>query len=130
MVEITLKKICELGLKITNGKDADKPIIKRNLDMMKKWTKEEINELFDEDGNVHKQFQRKSLKPTDTNNRAFILTSTRRHVSRVLVKILNDDHKEGAKKVRVSPKILSMSRELISKDNILAKFAKASVKFE
>ena len=123
--------------KISSGVDSGKLMIVRNLDCMKKWTEEEISEIFDDEGNLKLIGRSKrsvgggkrlSLTSNDPGARADLVRNTKKGVIAALKKIFADEKLEDSEMPK-KPEYQRMAKELISVENIRDKFEESFVEY-
>ena len=122
-------------------------VIVRNLDYMKKWSEDEISEIFDDEGQLKHLLSNKlrtSNKKTSSKLRALPLTanhygsrvdmveSTRKHTINALKLIFRGEkfHNSEIKKVPSQIKFRKMARDLISEENIRNKFENCFIEYD
>ena len=123
--------------KINFGEDADKLIIARNMDCMKKWTETEISDIFD-GGNLKltnygwrslPSIKRKSITANDPLARTELVRSTRKHVMEALKSIFADEQLEDSEMPK-KPDYQRMAKELISEENIRNNFENSFIEYD
>ena len=145
-IKIEMAKVLHYSKnKISFGGDSGKLMIVRNLDCMKKWTEEEIDEIFDDEGNFIWELynlekrgarskhsvsgaKRLSLTSNDPGARADLIRSTRKEVVAALKKIFADEKLEKST-LLMKPVYQRMAKKLISAENIRNKFEKTFVEY-
>ena len=100
------------------GVNAGEKVLECNLEKMKKWTEEEIDNAIDENGN---------LRRNDSDERV-LLSNSRTRVLKALGNIIRKMKDEGTYTTGISaPKRRQFAKMLTSKENILSKFKKAEI---
>ena len=124
--------ICNSDVKIVNGTNAGKKKLGRYLDIIKGWSREEINDVF-----------RRTRTPSSYR---LILRSTRQLVVKSLTKIVRQEisvansHKLivfkksylGSRKLTsatmIEKLVIDLAKAILSKENIISKFAQTQSK--
>ena len=120
--------------KMSSGEDSGKLMIARNLDCMKKWTEEEISEIFSDKGNLRNSRPKKPKKNprkltyNDHFSRIDLIKNTRREIRTVLKVIFADEDLEDAEMPNRN-EYQRMVRELIGAKNIRNKFEGAFIEY-
>ena len=137
-IKIEIEKVLHYGKrKINFGEDADKLIIARNMDCMKKWTETEISDIFD-GGNLKltnygwrslPSIKRKSITANDPLARTELVRSTRKHVMEALKSIFADEQLEDSEMPK-KPDYQRMAKELISEENIRNNFEDSFIEYD
>ena len=137
-IKIEIEKVLHYGKrKINFGEDADKLIIARNMDCMKKWTETEISDIFD-GGNLKltnygwrslPSIKRKSITANDPLARTELVRSTRKHVMEALKSIFADEQLEDSEMPK-KPDYQRMAKELISEENIRNNFENSFIEYD
>ena len=125
-------------------------VIERNLDYMKKWSGDEISEIFDDDGQLKhvlsdKLHSRERIKkgrvisrriplPMTANHygsRVDMVESTRKHTINAL-KLIFKDEKFHNPEIKIPNRIYfgEMARDLISEENIRNKFENCFIEYD
>ena len=139
-----MEKILEQNtMRLNSGPNEGQLVIERNLDYMKKWSEDEISEIFDDEGILKRLLSnklqsrehmsngrivsRREALPLTANNpgsRVDMVESTRKHTINALKLIFRDGkfHDSDVKKIPSQPKLAKMARDLISEENIRNKF--------
>ena len=143
-----MEKILEQNtMRFTSGPKQGQLVIERNLDHMKKWSENEISEIFDDEGQLKHLLSNKlrtSNKKTSSKLRALPLTanhygsrvdmveSTRKHTINALKLIFRGEkfHNSEIKKVPSQIKFRKMARDLISEENIRNKFENCFIEYD
>ena len=126
-VTITWGRIFEYsGRKITRGPDSGKLLIKRNLECMRNWSKDEISEIFDRQGKLKKIRGRKREVLTANNPaaRVELVKNTRKHVVTALKSIFKHE-KRMDRDLRMPPKgqYMGIAEDFTSKEEIQGKLS-------
>ena len=143
-IEISMEKILEQNTRrLNSGPNEGQLVIERNLDYMKKWSDDEISEIFDNQGKLKSRLsnklnsretmdrgrierRRKALPMTANNpgSRVDMVESTRKRTIDALKLIFRDEKFQNSevKKVPSQIKLARMARDLISEENIRYKF--------
>ena len=132
-IKIELSKVLLYSKhKISSGEDDGKLMIARNLDRMKKWTEEEISEIFDDKGNLkagkRTKKSRSRLSLDDRFSRTDLVRNTKRKVITALKLIFADEDLEDSEMPK-KPEYQRMAKELISEENIRNKFEETFVEY-
>ena len=130
-VIVTWGRISEYSSrKITRGPDAGKLLIERNLECMRNWSKDQISEIFDDQGKL-KKIRRPKYgifrgKLTDDNPSARVemVKNTRKYVVSALKSIFKHE-KYIDRDLRMLPndQYMAIAEDFTSKDAILTKFS-------
>ena len=144
-IEITMEKILEQNTRrLNSGPNEGQLVIERNLDYMKKWSEDEISEIFDDEGQLRhvlsdKLHSRERIKkgrvisrrralPMTANHygsRVDMVESTRKHTINALKLIFRDEfHNSEIKKLG------KMAQDLISEENIRNKFENCFIEYD
>ena len=136
-----MDKILEQNtMRFISGPKQGQLVIERNLDFMKKWSENEISEIFDEEGqlkhllsNKLSKKRRRALSMTaNCGSRVDMVKSTRKHTISALKLIFRDEkfHNSEIKKVPSQIKFRKMARDLISEENIRNKFENCFIEYD
>ena len=136
-----MEKILEQNtMRFTSGPKQGQLVIERNLDFMKKWSENEISEIFDDEGqlkhllsNKLSKKRRRALSMTaNCGSRVDMVKSTRKHTISALKLIFRDEkfHNSEIKKVPSQIKLGKMARDLISEENIRNKFENCFIEYD
>ena len=149
-IEITMEKILEQNTRrLNSGPNEGQLVIERNLDYMKKWSEDEISEIFDNQGNLKSRLSNKlqsresrnrgrispgcKALPMTANNpgsRVDMVKSTRIHTVAALKLIFKDEILRNSEIVMPSqPKLARMARDLVSEENIRNKFENCFIEY-
>ena len=140
-IKISIEKILEQNtMRFISGPKQGQLVIERNLDHMKKWSENEISEIFDDEGQLKRLLSNKlrtSNKKTSSKLRALPLTanhygsrvdmveSTRKHTINALKLIFRDEfHNSEIKKLG------KIAQDLISEENIRNKFENCFIEYD
>ena len=102
------------------GVHAGEKVLECNLEKMKKWTEEEIDNAIDENGN---------LRRNDSDERV-LLSNSRTRIVKALGNIIRKMKDEGTFEGKTgisAPNRRQFAKMLTSKENILSKFKKAEI---
>ena len=135
-IKIGIEKVLHYSKRKVNfGEDADKLVIARNMDCMKKWTEAEISDTFD-NGNVKnrktkfiRSNKRRSMTANDPVARTELVRSTRKHVMEALKYIFADEQLEDSEMPK-KPDYQRMAKELISEENIRNNFENSFIEYD
>ena len=116
-MKITLEQVLE-NSKMKIPATGEK-YLKNHLEKMKKWKKNQVENLFDENDALFKN------KANEDDHK--IVASSRKHVRKSLQKIINEAKKKDDKIVVHGWDYGRMTSQLISKENIMGKFKNAEV---
>ena len=116
-MKITLEQVLE-NSKIKIPATGEKAL-ENHLEKMKKWKKNQVENLFDENDALFKN------KANEDDHK--IVASSRKHVRKSLQKIINEAKKKDDKIVVNGGDYGRMTSQLISKENIMGKFKNAEV---
>ena len=140
-----MDKILEQNtMRFISGPKQGQLVIVRNLDYMKKWSEDEISEIFDDEGQLRhvlsdKLHSRERIKkgrvisrrralPMTANHygsRVDMVESTRKHTINALKLIFRDEfHNSEIKKLG------KMAQDLISEENIRNKFENCFIEYD
>ena len=146
-----MEKILEQKtMRLNSGLNEGQLVIERNLDHMKKWSEDEISEIFDDEGKLKLLLSNqlnskesrnkgrlergcKALPMTAKNygSRVDMVKSTRKHTIYALKLIFRDEkHNSVIKKVPSQTKLGKMARDLISEENIRNKFENCFIEYD
>ena len=144
-IQIPMEKILEQNtMRFISGPKQGQLVIVRNLDYMKKWSEDEISEIFDDEGQLRhvlsdKLHSRERIKkgrvisrrralPMTANHygsRVDMVESTRKHTINALKLIFRDEfHNSEIKKLG------KMAQDLISEENIRNKFENCFIEYD
>ena len=136
--------------RLNSGPNEGQLVIERNLDYMKKWSENEISEIFDNQGKLKSRRSNKlnsretmdrgrierrcKALPMTANNpgsRVDMVESTRKHTINALKLIFRDEklHNSEVKKVPSQLKLGKMARDLVSEENIRNKFEDCFIEY-
>ena len=116
-MKITLKEVLENSKMYMPG--TGEKLLKCYLEKMKKWKKNQVENLFDENDALFKN------KENQDDHK--IVASSRKHVRKSLQKIITEARKKKKIKLPVGNLIGALAVQLISKEHIIAKFENAEV---
>ena len=116
-MKITLEQVIE-NSKMVIPATGEKRLV-NHLEKMKKWKKNQVENLFDENDALFKN------KENQDDHK--IVASSRKHVRKSLQKIINEAKKKEEIKLPVGNLIGTLAVQLISKENIIGKFKNAEV---
>ena len=136
--------------RLNSGPNEGQLVIERNLDYMKKWSEDEISEIFDNQGNLksrlsNKLQSRESRKrgrispgckalPMTANHpgcRVDMVESTRKRTIDALKLIFKDEIFQNSEIEMPSQiKLAKMARDLISEENIRNKFENCFIEYD
>ena len=119
-MKITLEQVLEnSNRRHSIGPDSGKKVLESNLEKMKNWKKNQIENLFDENDSLAKN------KENQDDHK--IVASSRKYVRKSLQKIIKEaKNKDDKIKARVGD-YHRMTSQLISRENIMGKFKNAEV---
>ena len=151
-IQIPMDKILDQNtMRFISGPKQGQLVIVRNLDYMKKWSEDEISEIFDDEGQLRhvlsdKLHSRERIKkgrvisrrralPMTANHygsRVDMVESTRKHTINALKLIFRGEkfHNSEIKKVPSQIKFRKMARDLISEENIRNKFENCFIEYD
>ena len=137
--------------KLNSGENAGQLVIERNFEYMKKWSDDEISEIFDDEGILKRLLSnklqsrehmsngrivsRREALPMTANHpgcRVDMVESTRKRTIDALKLIFRDEkfHNSEVKKVPSQIKLAKMARDLISEENIRNKFENCFIEYD
>ena len=121
-MKITLEQVLDKSnARLSIGPDSGKKVLERNLEKMKNWKKSRIEFFFDENGRLIRE-------PRDESKDDWkIISSSRKHVRKSLQSIIKDAKMKDDKIKTPVGGVRKLSAQLISKENIMAKFKNAEV---
>ena len=121
-MKITLEQVLDKSnARLSIGPDSGKKVLERNLEKMKNWKKSRIEFFFDENGRLIRE-------PRDESKDDWkIISSSRKHVRKSLQSIIKDAKMKDDKIKTPIGGVRKLSAQLISKENIMAKFKNAEV---
>jgi len=142
-IKIKIKKVINFSktkVPASSKENAGELVIKRNLDEMKKWSDDEISEIFDGQGNLKplpsiKQLKLKGRhnrrKPNDPGSRVDLIRRTKT-LAAVALKLIFEDEKLENSEFEIPSKneLKRMAKELISEENIRKKFKKSFIEYD
>ena len=109
----------------SNGANVGQGILEFNVNKMKKWTKENVDNALDENDNL--KGKRKAKKDSEKE----IVSKSRKRVFNALKLIARKKNEEHAEDISTQPTdtraIRQFTKRLISKENILSKFKKVEI---
>ena len=105
--------------------NAGELLIKHNLEKMKKWSDDEISEIFDDQGNL-KRRRKRSWKPSDPGSRVDLIDKTKKLAAAAL-KLIFEENSEF--EIPSKNELKRMAKELISEENIRKKFKKSFIEY-
>ena len=150
-IEITMEKILEQNTRrLNSGPNEGQLVIERNLDYMKKWSEDEISEIFDNQGKLKSRRSNKlnsretmdrgrierrcKALPMTANNpgsRVDMVESTRKRTIDALKLIFKDEIFQNSEiEMPSQPKLAKMARDLISEENIRNKFENCFIEYD
>ena len=127
-IKINIKKVINFSKNKVppNAKEnAGELLIKRNLEEMKKWSDDEISEIFDDQGNL-KRRRKRSWKPSDPGSRVDLIDKTKKLAAAAL-KLIFEENSEF--EIPSKNELKRMAKELISEENIRKKFKKSFIEY-
>ena len=131
-IKIKIKKVINFSKNKVppNAKEnAGELLIKRNLEEMKKWSDDEISEIFDDQGNL-KRRRKRSWKPSDPGSRVDLIRKTKTLAAAALKLIFEDEKLENSEfEIPSKNELKRMAKELISEENIRKKFKKSFIEY-
>ena len=92
---------------------------------MKKWSDDEISEIFDDQGNL-KRRRKRSWKPSDPGSRVDLIDKTKKLAAAAL-KLIFEENSEF--EIPSKNELKRMAKELISEENIRKKFKKSFIEY-
>ena len=120
--------------------NAGELVIKRNLEEMKKWSDDEISEIFDDQGNLKPLPSIKQLKltsrhnrrkPNDPGSRVDLIRKTKTLAAAALKLIFEDEKLENSEfEIPNKNELKRMAKELISEENIRKKFKNSFIEYD
>ena len=116
-MKITLEQVLENSP--TKVPATGQKALEHQLEKMKKWKKNQVENLFDENDALFKN------KENQDDHK--IVASSRKHVRKSLQKIINEAKKKEEIKLPVGNLMGTLAVQLISKEHIIAKFENAEV---
>ena len=127
-------------MRFTSGPKKGQLVIERNLDYMKKWSGDEISEIFDDEGqlksllsNKLSKKRRRALSMTENHgSRVDMVQSTRKHTINALKLIFSYEKFNNSEIKKVPSQIIlgKMARDLISEENIRNKFENCFIEYD
>jgi len=150
-IEIQMDKILEQRTtKLNSGENAGRLVIERNFEYMKKWSDDEISEIFDDEGILKRLLSnklqsrehmsngrivsRREALPLTANHpgcRVDMVESTRKHTINALKLIFKDERFQNSEIEMPSQiKLAKMARDLISEENIRNKFENCFIEYD
>ena len=119
-MKITLEQVLEnSNRRHSIGPNSGKKVLESNLEKMKNWKKNQVENLFDENDSLAKN------KENQDDHK--IVASSRKYVRKSLQKIIKEaKNKDDKIKARVGD-YHRMTAQLISRENIIGKFKNAEV---
>ena len=128
-IKINIKKVINFSKNKVppNAKEnAGELVIKRNLEEMKKWSDDEISEIFDDQGNL-KRRRKRSWKPSDPGSRVDLIDKTKKLAAAAL-KLIFEENSEF--EIPSKNELKRMAKELISEENIRKKFKNCFIEYD
>ena len=149
-----MDKILEQNtMRLNSGLNEGQLVIERNLDYMKKWSGDEISEIFDEEGQLKRLLSNKlharehmsngriisgrqalPLTANHYGSRVDMVESTRKITIKALKLIFRDENWEmnnsEIKKVPSQIKLGKMARDSVSEENIRNKFENCFIEYD
>ena len=131
-------------MRFISGPKQGQLVIERNLNHMKKWSEDEISEIFDDEGQLKRLLSNKlrtstrktpsKLREMTANHygsRVDMVESTRKHTINALKLIFKDEIFQNSETEMPSqPKLAKMARDLISEENIRNKFENCFIEYD
>ena len=128
-------------MRFTCGLNKGELVIERNLYCMKKWSEDELPEIFDDEGKLkhllsnklHSRGGRKALPMTANHigSRVDMVESTRKHTTLALKLIFSDGKFHNPEiEMPSQRKLGKMARDLISEENIRNKFENCFIEYD
>ena len=136
-IKIPMEKILEQNtMRFISGSNKGQLVIERNLDYMKKWSGDEISEIFDDEGQLKHLLSNKlrtssklwalPLTANHYGSRVDMVESTRKHTINALKLIFRDEKFHNLEIKNLG----KMARDLISEENIRNKFENCFIEYD
>lgn len=148
-IEISMEKILEQNTRrLNSGPNEGQLVIERNFEYMKKWSDDEISEIFDDEGKLKTQLSNqlkrtsplkvykckglpRNMTANHNGSRVDMVKSTRRHTIAALKLIFKNEIFQNSEiEMPSQPKLAKMARDLISEENMRNKFENCSIEYD